>query len=89
MFYCIDVESRIRPNHPLRPLKKRVDAILRSMDELFEQAYHRDGRPGVPPERPLKAMLLMALYSVRSERQLCEKNRHGPAFSVVPRHVAR
>ncbi len=43
------------------------------MDDLFEQAYNRDGRPSVPPERLLKAMLLMALYSVRSERQLCER----------------
>lgn len=73
LFYCIDIESRIRPNHPLRPLKKRVDTILRSMDGVFRQAYDRGGRPSVPPERLLKAMLLMALYSVRSERQLCER----------------
>ncbi|UUO07873.1 IS5 family transposase [Blastopirellula sp. J2-11] len=73
IFFVIDVESRIRPNHPLRPLKKRVDAILRSMDALFAQAYDRTGRPSVPPERLLKAMLLMALYSLRSERQLCER----------------
>lgn len=72
-FYVIDVESRIRPNHPLRPLKKQVDAILAAMDELFSQAYGRGGRPSVPPERLLKAMLLMALYSLRSERQLCER----------------
>lgn len=73
LFFTIDVESRIRPNHPLRPLKKRVDLVLRSMDSLFAQAYDRGGRPSVPPERLLKAMLLMALYSIRSERQLCER----------------
>lgn len=73
LFYTIDVESRIRPNHPLRPLKKRVDAILSSMDDAFSQAYGRNGRPSTPPERLLKAMLLMALYSIRSERQLCER----------------
>ncbi len=72
-FYTIDIESRIRKNHPMRPVKKRVDAILQSMDGLFSIAYHRDGRPGIPPERLLKAMLLMTLYSVRSERQLCER----------------
>jgi transposase len=73
LFYTIDVESRIRPNHPLRPLKKRGDAILRSLDGLFGQAYDRGGRPSVLPERLLKARLLMALYSIRSERQLCER----------------
>ncbi|EMI57095.1 IS5 family transposase [Rhodopirellula sallentina] len=83
LLYSIDIESRIRPHHPLRPLKKRVDAILCSMDELFEQAFHRDGRPGVPPERLLKAMLLMALYSVRSERQLCERIRTDLLFRWI------
>lgn len=73
LFYMIDVESRIRSNHPLRPLKVRIDAILRDLDPLFSQAYDRIGRPSVPPERLLKAMLLMALYSIRSERQLCER----------------
>jgi transposase len=72
-FYTIDVESRIRANHPLRPLKQRIDAILMEMDGLFNEAYHSTGRPSVPPERLLKAMLLMALYSIRSERQLCER----------------
>jgi transposase len=43
------------------------------MDALFSQAYSKQGRPSVPPERLLKALLLMALYSIRSERQLCER----------------
>ena len=73
LFYTIDVESRIRPNHPLRALKLRIDAILENMDDVFSKAYGRMGRPSVPPERLLKAMLLMALYSIRSERQLCER----------------
>lgn len=73
LFDSINVESRIRPNHPLRPLKRRVEAILRSMDELFSQAYDRGGRPSIPPERLLKAILLMALDSMRGERQLCER----------------
>ncbi|QDT15064.1 Transposase DDE domain protein [Alienimonas californiensis] len=73
MFFSIDLESRIRPDHPLRPLKKRVDAILAGLNERFSAAYSRTGRPGVPPERLLKALLLMAIYSVRSERQLVER----------------
>lgn len=73
MFYVIDVESRIRDDHPLRPIKGMVDAELRRMSGLFNRAYSRTGRPSVPPERLLKAMLLQGLYSVRSERQLVER----------------
>ena len=72
-FYSIDVESRIRQDHPLRVLKRKMDSILVGMDALFSQAYSEHGRPSVPPERLLKALLLMALYSIRSERQLCER----------------
>jgi len=50
-----------------------VDVILAGMSETFAEAYSHTGRPSVPPERLLKALLLMALYSVRSERQLCER----------------
>ena len=67
------VEDRIRPDHPLRDVKRRVDAILAGMYAQFAAAYSPTGRPSVPPERLLKALLLMALYSVRSERQLCER----------------
>src|SRR5690606_33756456 len=67
------VEDRIRHNHPLRDLKRRIDRILESLHPLFENAYSTTGRPSVPPERLLKALLLMALYSIRSERQLCEQ----------------
>ena len=73
MFYVIDVESRIRDDHPLRPVKRMVDAELRRMSGPFNRAYSQVGRPSVPPERLLKAMLLQALYSVRSERQLVER----------------
>lgn len=72
-FYAIDIESRIRPDHPLRALKRRIDDLLTGMDAIFAQAYSRQGRPSVPPERLLKALLLMALFSIRSERQLCER----------------
>ncbi len=73
MFYTIDVEARIRADHPLRALKRRFDGALRGLDALFARAYSQQGRPSVPPERLLKALLLMALYSIRSERRLCER----------------
>lgn len=73
MFFALDLESLVRDDHPLRPIKKRVDAELAAMDQAFDAAYGQTGRPGVPPERLLKAMLLQALYSLRSERQLVER----------------
>jgi transposase len=73
LFFVIDVESRIRADHPLRVLKKQIDSILRDLDETLAKAYSGKGRPSVPPERLLKALLLMALYSIRSERQLVER----------------
>jgi transposase len=73
LFHVFVVEDRIRGDHPLREIKRRVDRILTTLSPKFEAAYSHTGRPGVPPERLLKALLLMALYSVRSERQLCEQ----------------
>lgn len=73
MFFAFCVEDRIRPDHPLRPIKKMVDEELARMSDLFDKAYSDTGRPGVPPERLLKALLLQSLYSVRSESQLIER----------------
>jgi transposase len=73
MFYAIDIEGRIRADHPLRPIKAAVDEILADLGPLFDRAYSDLGRPGVPPEVLLKALLLQCLYSVRSERQLVER----------------
>jgi transposase len=73
MFFAINLEERVRPNHPLRPIKRTVDTILDEMTPLFEGAYSTIGRPSVPPERLLKAALLQCLYSVRSEAQLVER----------------
>lgn len=70
IYFAIDIESWIEPDHPLRGVKRRVDEILRSMRPKFRKAYSRVGRPSVPPEMLLKALLLQALYSIRSERQL-------------------
>lgn len=73
LFHVFEVEDRIPVDHPLRDIKRRADRILELLNAKFEAAYSSTGRPSVPPERLLKAMLLMALYSVRSERQLCEQ----------------
>jgi transposase len=72
LFHVFEVEDRIRKDHPLRDIKRRTDRILAAMSPQFEAAYSRTGRPSVPPERLLKALLLQCLYSIRSERQLCE-----------------
>ncbi len=73
LFHTFNVEDRIRPDHPLRDVKRRADRLLAGMSAKFAEAYSRTGRPSVPPERLLKALLLRALYSIRSERQLCEQ----------------
>jgi transposase len=73
LFHVFEVEDRIRPDHPLRDIKRRTDRLLATLNPQFEAAYSHTGRPSVPPERLLKALLLMALYSIRSERQLCEQ----------------
>jgi transposase len=73
LFHGFRVEDRIRPDRPLRDVKRRVERILDGMSAQFAAADRRTGRPSVPPERLLKALLLMALDSVRSERQLCAR----------------
>jgi transposase len=70
IYFAIDIESWIEPDHPLRGVKKRVDEILRSMRPRLRKAYSAIGRPSIPPEMLLKALLLQSLYSIRSERQL-------------------
>lgn len=73
LFFSINMEDRIRPDHPLRPIKHAVEAVLGDLTWLLEGSYSQIGRPSVPPERLLKASLLQCLYSIRSERQLVER----------------
>ncbi len=74
MLAFIDPESRIPADHPLRTIKKFADAALAELSPQFDRLYAADGtgRPSIPPERLLKASLLMSLFSVRSERAFCE-----------------
>jgi transposase len=63
----------VRPDHPLRPIREIANAALISPSGEFAALYSGIGRPSVPPEKLLRAMLLQAFYSVRSERQLMER----------------
>ena len=72
MFSYISLEERVPQAHPLRKLRELVDALLSSMNAEFEAVYARRGRPSVPPEMLLKALLLQILFSIRSERLLVE-----------------
>jgi transposase len=73
LFVNIHLESLVPQNHPLRPIKKMADEALAAMSRTFAACYSQTGRPSVPPERLIKAVLLMTLYTIRSERQLCER----------------
>jgi transposase len=69
----VNMESLVPEKHPIRGIKKRVDEVLRRLNPLFEDLYASRGRPSIPPEQLLKARILMALFSVRSERLFCEQ----------------
>ncbi|WP_372085043.1 IS5 family transposase [Tistrella mobilis] len=74
LFSYVDMESRVRGDHPLRVIREITDAALSSLDEDFAVLYPaRLGRPSIPPERLLRAMLLQAFYGIRSERQLMDR----------------
>ena len=73
LFSYIDLEKRIRQDHPLRTIRKLADDALAAMDRAFADLYAALGRPSIPPERLLRAILLQAFYSIRSERQLMER----------------
>src|SRR5690606_11132638 len=72
IYYAIDIESWIPEDHPLRGVKSRADSVLRTMRTDLDRAYANVGRRSIPPEMLLKALLLQALYSIRSEEQLVE-----------------
>lgn len=73
LFSYIDIESRIHPKHPLRLIREVVNGALAGLSAEFERLYSSEGRPSIPPERLLRALLLQAFYSIRSERLLMEQ----------------
>ncbi len=73
----INLNACVPENHPLRAIKRRVDEVMQKLSPLFDELYAQEGRPSIPPEQLLKARLLTALYSVRSERLFCEQLRYN------------
>ena len=77
---AVTPDSFIPDDHPIRRIKPIVDAALQQLSGLFDTMYSTSGRPSIPPEHLLKASLLIALYSIRSERQFCERLRYDLLF---------
>ena len=73
LFSYVDLEAGVPADHPLRAIREMVNAALAALSADFARLYARSGRPSIPPEMLLRAMLLQAFYSIRSERQLMER----------------
>lgn len=80
MFSYVSLESRVPPDHPLRGIKVLLDEALSGMSRDFERVYASEGRPSIPPERLVRASTLQILYSIRSERLLCEQLDYNLLF---------
>ena len=76
----LSTEDLIPPDHPIRKIRVVVDAVLAELDDVFDGMYAAGGRRSVPPEVLLKATVLMALYSIRSERAFCERLNYDLLF---------
>ena len=73
LFSYVDLEDRVPAKHPLRVIRRLVNEVLVALDLEFAKIYAATGRPSIPPERPLRALLLQAFYTIRSETQLMEQ----------------
>ena len=73
LFSYVDLEARVGKTHPLRAIRQLVNEALATLEKAFSALYSSTGRPSIPPEKLLRAMLLQAFYSIRSERQLMER----------------
>jgi len=80
LFSYVPLERRIAADHPLRAIRALTDEALAGLSRDFNKLYARDGRPSIPPERLLRALLLQAFYTVRSERQLMEQLDYNLLF---------
>jgi transposase len=79
-FSCVDLEARVGKDHPLRTIRGLVNEAMSALASDFSAMYSRMGRPSIPPENLLRAMLLQAFYSIRSERLLMERLEFGLLF---------
>ena len=73
LFSYVSPERRVPATHPLRKVRELVRAVLKDLSGAFDKLYSHEGRPGIPPEQLLSALLLQVLYGIRSERQLMEQ----------------
>ena len=80
LFSYVRPDSRVPADHPLRVIRKITDAALAGLSDRFDALYSDIGRPSIPPEKLLRALLLQAFYSVRSERQLMEQMNYNLLF---------
>jgi len=80
MFSYLSPESRVRQDHPLRAVRIAVDEVLGQLSPLFDAMYASTGRPSIPPEKLLRALLVQMLYSIRSERLLMEEIDYSLLF---------
>ena len=80
LFSYVDLEARVRADHPLRTIRTIVNEALSALEHEFAALYARIGRPSIPPEKLIRAMLLQAFYSIRSERQLMERLEYDLLF---------
>ena len=80
MLSSVTADQLVPEGHPIRQIKPIVDNALRELSPTFNRMYAETGRPSIPPEHLLKACLLIALYSVRSERQFCERLQYDLLF---------
>ena len=80
MFSYVRPEQRVPQDHPLRPIREIVDGALEALSPQFAKLYSVTGRPSIPPEKLLRALLLQAFYTVRSERQLMEQLEYNLLF---------
>ena len=85
MLSSLSTEDLIPVDHPIRRIRVVVDTVLAELDDTFDAMYATSGRPSVPPEMLLKASVLMAMYSMRSERAFCERLNYDmlPSFFVL------
>lgn len=80
MLSLVTANDLVPGDHPIRQIKPMVDEALTDLSPVFTRMYSETGRPSIPPEHLLKACLLIALYSVRSERQFCERLQYDLLF---------
>ena len=80
MFSYVAIEDRIPQDHPLRAMRRLLDPVLADLSPRFAVLYSKTGRPSIPPEQLLRALLLQILYTIRSERQLMEQLEYNLLF---------